>query len=58
MTLVERLRALGKRREMEGNYTDQDICEAAAAQLEGAEAEIRHLKECVEELLRMKDVPV
>ncbi len=34
MTLIERLRALGQRREAEGNYTDQNICEAAIEEIE------------------------
>lgn len=33
MTLIERLRALGQRREAEGIYTDQNICEAAIEQI-------------------------
>jgi hypothetical protein len=34
MTLIERLRALGPRREAEGFYTDQDICEADIEEIE------------------------
>jgi hypothetical protein len=34
MTLIERLRALGQRREAEGIYTDQNICEAAIEEIE------------------------
>ncbi len=41
--LVERLTKLGKRREMEGIYTDQNICEAAASALQAQAAEIQAL---------------
>lgn len=50
--LVKRLRDLGKRREMEGIYTDQNICEAAAdriEELESAEAECERLKTLCDE---------
>src|SRR5690554_7870265 len=43
--LVERLRRLGQRREMEGIYTDQNICEAAAAKLQETEAELTKLRD-------------
>ena len=34
MTLIERLKSLGKRREEEGIYTDQNICENAIEEIE------------------------
>ena len=34
MTLIERLKSLGKRREAEGIYTDQNICENAIEEIE------------------------
>ena len=33
MTLIERLKSLGKRREAEGIYTDQNICENAIEEI-------------------------
>ena len=41
--LVERLTKLGQRREMEGIYTDQNICETAASALQAQAAEIERL---------------
>ena len=38
--LADRLRRLGQRREMEGIYTDRNICEAAAAKLQEQAAEL------------------
>lgn len=41
MVIIERLRALGQRRELEGNYVDQNICEAAIELIEELMAKSR-----------------
>ena len=40
MTLIERLKSLGKRREAEGIYTDQNICENAIEEIERLRAAV------------------
>jgi hypothetical protein len=41
MTLIDRLRALGLRREAEGLYTDQNICESAIEEINRLQRELR-----------------
>lgn len=52
MTLIERLRALGQRRVMEGIYLDQNICEAAIEEIERLRGENQSWKALVQQYER------